>query len=220
MRVFKCRIHCTRTRTYRVLKDHGDSSRESDEHRDLYNIYLTAIRAHYAEEREQNKLTAATCDYLQRAIAVGADHLKMSDDSQGPRPPGFWSQPENRVIMNSHNELVRIVDCFKLDGEWSSPPVHKIAIMTEAYFAEYEAHEAVEQYLHKHLHEMPEMHEQIRLECKEVAELALTELAKRNFQQHPLMVRLMIPVCLFASSHFFAATGACTINRPLVSMHD
>ena len=57
---------------------------------------------------------------------------------------------------------------------WSAPPIHKLQIMTEAYFAEYEAHEKVEKYLHAHLSggltdtKGKEVHARIRDECKEV----------------------------------------------------
>lgn len=57
---------------------------------------------------------------------------------------------------------------------WSAPPIHKLQIMTEAYFAEYEAHEQVVTYLHQHLSggltdtKGKAIHARIRKECEEV----------------------------------------------------
>ena len=102
----------------------------------------------------------------------------------------FWSDPENCVIMKAHQALVDAIEAFNLSGMWYAPPMHKISIMTEAYFAEYEAHESVEKYLHERLHKMRgDIHERIRSECKRVAEAALEQLARRNLCACGLSVR-------------------------------
>jgi hypothetical protein len=162
---------------------------------DIYNIYLTALRARYTEEKEELKLTATTCDYLQRALAAGADHLKQLEiaakaEDLSDMGDAFWANRDNCVIWKSHQALVKSIDAFDLDGVWYRPPMHKIQIMAEAYFAEYEAHEEVQKYLHRRLHDMTgerDYHERIRDECREVAEAALDQLSRRNLQQHPLM---------------------------------
>ena len=158
--------------------------------------------------REEDELTATTCDYLCRAIASGSDYLKSIK-------MGMVTDHDDHldVIHVAHESLKEHIHSFGLSGEcgphlvpfdtrvlcahrhvlvttshvystfassvgttdaWSAPPIHKLQIMTEAYFAEYEAHEQVVKYLHKHLSGgLPDekgraVHQRIREECERV----------------------------------------------------
>jgi hypothetical protein len=65
--------------------------------------------------------------------------------------------------------------------------------MTEAYYAEFEAHESVVTYLHQHLagaltdERGKDVHDRIRDECNKVCADCLEQLARRSYQQHTLM---------------------------------
>lgn len=155
---------------------------------DLYSIYLTSLHAHFDEELEEARVTAAAHSYLVRAITVGLDRLKILD--MVPEPD--WTHDENKVILCMHHAVCEFVEEFELDGSWSSPPTHYVAVMTEVFVAMFEAIEAVNEYLHTHL-VLPldcgcdNIIGDVRAECTQVAELTLESLAARNFQQHPLM---------------------------------
>ena len=78
-------------------------------------------------------------------------------------------------------------------GAWSAPPIHKLQIMTECYWAEFEAHEKVATYLHLHLAgaltdvKGKAVHERIRKECEDV----------RNSQlSNSHCAALFLPLCV------------------------
>lgn len=84
------------------------------------------------------------------------------------------SIPRDILVTTPYTVKLMFASCVGTTDAWSAPPIHKLQIMTEAYFAEYEAHEKVEQYLHKHLSggltdkEGRRVHERIREECEQV----------------------------------------------------
>lgn len=114
-----------------------DHEGDHDIQQDLYSIYLTAIRAHYEEMREENELTATTCDYLCRAIASGSDYLKSIQMGMAIDHPDHLD-----VIHVAHESLKEHIHSFGLSGEcnphhlrfsclccpflatfWSQPPI-------------------------------------------------------------------------------------------------
>lgn len=92
------------------LDDHDG---DHDIQQDLYSIYLTAIRAHYEEMREENELTATTCDYLCRAIASGSDYLKSIKMGMVIDHPDHLD-----VIHVAHESLKEHIHSFGLSGEF------------------------------------------------------------------------------------------------------
>jgi hypothetical protein len=80
-------------------------------------------------------------------------------------------------------------------GAWSAPPIHKLQIMTECYWAEFEAHEKVATYLHLHLAgaltdvKGKAVHERIRKECEDVRnsafELSLCRSLLASLRDYP-----------------------------------
>ena len=150
---------------------------------DLSMVYLNAIKAHYLEEHEEGKLTAVTCHYLCSAIDIGADYVTACELSTTEFKPD-----DIKAMQLAHEALKNHIQAFDLgSGSWTLPPIQLLQVMLEAYYAEYEAHEQVSQYLHTHLDLGDEISKQFRAECHDICEDVLQELSRHGIRQHTIM---------------------------------
>ena len=194
-------------------------SAKQDVEGDMYSIYLSAIRAHYDEEHEECKLSATTYNHLCSANASALDFVTAKKkNAHKTAKVGEASESISGGVTFGHDELKATVEAFNLSDYKTSPPIHKLQTMTEAYFVEYEVHKAVAKFLHAHLggeltETGAEVHERIRSECNQVCTDAMHELATWAYQHHTVM-----PV-VHASLAFHRAVANMTAELKALKVH-